>query len=193
MSSKLVDLIIDKEDTYGDKDILFMFTNHLSNLYCVAPNTLKSATIKNCPVDELNTYNLTNLFSALKNKSKVEVILNQPIEVMQELDARQIISNAELCGFSNLKTSDIKISDEKTKKKFDSLVISFIKDENAKKEADNNRVNNSNIIMTSGSSIVKSTTSNVNVEKRNSRTNSKKTERTNSRRGTRNSKSKNKV
>ena len=185
--SKLVDLIVDKEDKYDNQEILFMFPNHLSNLSCVSPNILKSATFKNCPVDVINPYNLTNLFSALKNKSKVEIIINQPIEVMQELDAKQIISNVELCGFSNIKTSDIKISDENSKKKYNSLVVSFIKDENAKREADNNRVNNSDVI--SSSTVVKTTTTTQEV-RRSSRTNSR---RSDSRKGTRNSKGKNKV
>jgi hypothetical protein len=118
----------------------------------------------------------------LKNKSKVEIVINQPIEVMQELDAKQIISNVELCGFSNIKTSDIKISDEKSKKKYDSLVVSFIKDESAKREADNNRVNNSDVV--SSTTVVKTTTTTQEV-RRGSRTNSR---RSDSRKGTRNSK-----
>ena len=186
--SKLVDLIVDKEDKYDNQEILFMFPNHLSNLACVSPNILKSATFKNCPVDVINPYNLTNLFSALKNKSKVEIVINQPIEVMQELDAKQIISNVELCGFSNIKTSDIKISDEKSKKKYDSLVVSFIKDESAKREADNNRVNNSEVV--SSTTVVKTTTTTTQDVRRTSRTNSR---RSDSRKGTRNSKGKNKV
>ena len=60
--SKLVDLIVDKEDKYDNQEILFMFPNHLSNLACASPNILKSGKFK--------------IFLIIY---KVEIIINQPI------------------------------------------------------------------------------------------------------------------
>ena len=74
---------------------------------------------------------------------------------MQELDAKQIISKVELYGFVYIKTSNLKFQ-MKNRKKYDSLVVIFIMNESAKREADNNRVNKS--VVVSRKTVVKTTT-----------------------------------
>jgi len=185
-----ITLIVDPIDNYKDDNIYYVQPKRFSSIQYLQNNFFSSCKIKNSNVDLLTPFSFQHLFSKLKIGAKVEIILDQPVSVMQEYDARQVIANAQMAGFTNIKTNDTKYIEPKTQKKIDTLSVTFTKPE--KKEFDEEKFNNlkSNVITTKTSTtsnnVVKSSTTNARrTEGRGSRSGSKTGSKTASRQGSR--------
>ena len=179
-------LVVDSIDKYNDDNIYYVQPKRFSSIQYLQNNFFSKCKIQNSNIDLLTPFAFLNLFSKLKKNANTEIIIDQPVSVMQEYDARQVIANAQMAGFTNIKTTDTQYIEPKTQKKIDTLCVSFTKPE--KKEFDEEKLNSikENVITTKVSTTVKSSTTNPRrPEGRGSRSGSKTGSKTGSRQGSR--------
>ena len=100
------ELIVDKEIDPDKDDAYFIAPENLKQLRFVKPNSFSKATIRNCSVTNLTSYNLQSLFNSLEKGSSATIVIDEPVLVLQEYDANAIIANAELAGFKNIRTGN---------------------------------------------------------------------------------------
>ena len=98
------ELIVDKEIDPDKDDAYFIAPENLKQLRFVKPNSFSKATIRNCSVTNLTSYNLQSLFNSLEKGSSATIVIDEPVLVLQEYDANAIVANAELAGFKNIKS-----------------------------------------------------------------------------------------
>ena len=179
-------LVVDSIDKYNDDNIYYVQPKRFSSIQYLQNNFFSKCKIQNSNIDLLTPFAFLNLFSKLKKNANIEIIIDQPVSVMQEYDARQVIANAQMAGFTNIKTTDTQYIEPRTQKKIDTLCVSFTKPE--KKEFDEEKLNSikENVITTKVSTTVKSSTTNPRrPEGRGSRSGSKTGSKTGSRQGSR--------
>lgn len=179
-------LVVDSIDKYNDDNIYYVQPKRFSSIQYLQNNFFSKCKIQNSNIDLLTPFAFLNLFSKLKKNANTEIIIDQPVSVMQEYDARQVIANAQMAGFTNIKTTDTQYIEPKSQKKIDTLCVSFTKPE--KKEFDEEKLNSikENVITTKVSTTVKSSTTNPRrPEGRGSRSGSKTGSKTGSRQGSR--------
>ena len=179
-------LVVDSIDKYNDDNIYYVQPKRFSSIQYLQNNFFSKCKIQNSNIDLLTPFAFLNLFSKLKKNAITEIIIDQPVSVMQEYDARQVIANAQMAGFTNIKTTDTQYIEPRTQKKIDTLCVSFTKPE--KKEFDEEKLNSikENVITTKVSTTVKSSTTNPRrPEGRGSRSGSKTGSRQGSRTGSR--------
>ena len=127
MSDK-IELIVDRKDDLEKKDNIFFVTpERLYQLKVVSSESFYKATIKNCPIDFLSSFNLQYLFNSLKKKASATIFIDQPILVMQDYDKQTIQANATLAGFTNIKTSSASVMNEKLKSKIETITVILTK------------------------------------------------------------------
>jgi len=179
-------LVVDSIDKYKDDNVYYIQPKRFSNIQYLQNNFFSACKIQNSNIDLLTPFAFQNLFSKLKKKANTEIIIDQPVSVMQEYDARQVIANAQMAGFTNIKTSDTQYIEPKTQKKIDTLCVTFTKPE--KKEFDEEKLNDikASVITTKVTTTVKTSTSNTRkAEGRGSKSGSKTGSRQGSRAGSR--------
>ena len=98
------ELIVDKEVDPDKENAYYIAPENLKQLRFVKPNSFSKATIRNCNVKNLTSYNLQSLFNSLEKGSSATIIIDEPVLVLQEYDANAIVANAELAGFKNIKS-----------------------------------------------------------------------------------------
>ena len=98
------ELLVDKEVDPDKENAYFIAPENLKQLRFVKPNSFTKATIRNCSVTHLTSYNLQSLFNSLEKGSSATIIIDEPVLVLQEYDANAIVANAELAGFKNIKS-----------------------------------------------------------------------------------------
>ena len=98
------ELIVDTDSDNNLENIYYLSPDNLNQLKFVRPNSFSRATIRNCNVTNLTSYNLQSLFNSLEKGSSATITIDQPVLVLQEYDANSIIANAEYAGFKNIKT-----------------------------------------------------------------------------------------
>ncbi len=101
------ELIIDTETDLDKENSYCISPDNLNQLRFVRPNSFSKATIRNCNVTKLTSFNLQSLFNSLEKGSTATIIIDQPVLVLQEYDANAIVANAELAGFKNIKSSSV--------------------------------------------------------------------------------------
>ena len=101
------ELIIDKEIDPDKDNAYFITPENLKQLRFVKSSSFSNATIRNCNVTYLTSYNLQSLFNALERDGTATIIIDQPVLVLQEYDANAIAANAELAGFKNIKSGNM--------------------------------------------------------------------------------------
>jgi hypothetical protein len=124
MNSENLTLVVDSHDTYiNNQDVFYINPQRLSLVRCLENELFTSCEIKNSPVDNLTSLNLSYVLKKLKPSSVCEVVIYQPISVMQDYDAKQIEANAKLAGFTNFQTKDYeyKVDNKKVK----TLLVTF--------------------------------------------------------------------
>ena len=127
MSEKF-ELIVDRKDDLEKKENIFFVTpERLYQLKVVSSESFYKATIKNCPVNFLSSFNLQYLFNALKKNASATIFIDQPILVMQDYDKQTIQANATLAGFTNIKTSSASVMNEKLKSKIETITVILTK------------------------------------------------------------------
>ena len=100
------ELLVDSEYDSSNEDIYFITPENLNQLRFVRPSSFSKATIRNCHVSHLTSYNLQSLFNSLKKGCSATITLDEPVLVLQEYDMKSIIANAELAGFKGVKTGN---------------------------------------------------------------------------------------
>ena len=127
MSEKF-ELIVDVKDNLDNKENIFFVTpERLNQLKVVQMNSFNKATIKNCPVNFLTSFNLQYIYNSLKQNSSCTIFIDQPIAVMQDYDKQTIQANATLAGFTNIKTSSASVMNEKLKSKIETITVILTK------------------------------------------------------------------
>ena len=101
------ELIVDNEIDENKENAYFIDPENLKQLKFVRPNSFSKATIRNCNVTKLTSYNLQSLFNALEKGSTATIIIDQPVLVLQEYDANAIAANAELAGFKDIISGNV--------------------------------------------------------------------------------------
>ena len=102
------ELIVDKEVDQSKEDAYYLLPENLNQLRYVRPNSFSKATIRNCNVTNLTSYNLQSLFNSLEKGSDATIIIDQPVLVLQDYDANAIAANAEFAGFKNIRFGETK-------------------------------------------------------------------------------------
>ena len=100
------ELLVDSEFDSSNDDLYFITPENLNQLRFVRPSSFSKATIRNCHVSHLTSYNLQSLFNSLKKGCSATITLDEPVLVLQEYDMKSIIVNAELAGFKGVKTGN---------------------------------------------------------------------------------------
>ena len=127
MSEKF-ELIVDVKDNLDNKENIFFVTpERLNQLKVVQMNSFNKATIKNCPVNFLTSFNLQYIYNSLKPNASCTIFIDQPIAVMQDYDKQTIQANATLAGFTNIKTSSASVVNEKLKSKIETITVILTK------------------------------------------------------------------
>ena len=128
MTQENMELIIDDEDTYLELDnVFYVHPSRIGSLKHLSHYQFISATIKNCPIENLTGYNMVQMFGTMKVGAVVEITIFQPLTVLQMFDAKTIEANAIFAGFDNVKISETTYIDDKTQKSQETLQVTFIK------------------------------------------------------------------
>jgi len=128
MIDERLELIVDNDDKYLEvENVFYINPNRLALVRCLSDAQFNSCLIKNSSIDNLTSMNFSYILRKLKPLSQCEVIIYQPITVMQEYDAKQVEANAKLAGFVDFETDLRDFVDNRTDKKFKTLVVSFTK------------------------------------------------------------------
>ena len=127
MSDKF-ELIVDKTDNLEKKENVFFVTpERLNQLKVVSSDSFYKATIRNCPVSFLTSFNLQYIYNSLKKNASATIFIDQPILVMQDYDKQTIQANATLAGFTNIKASTASVMNEKLKTKIETITVIITK------------------------------------------------------------------
>lgn len=121
------EIIVDTVDQIESDDIIFFTPNHFNSARFLASNIFDKATIKNTPIESIQSPGLLGMYNSLKPNGTITVILNQPIAIMLPYDAKQVEANLRLVGFENIETKDTEIIDEKTGQVQPSMSIEGVK------------------------------------------------------------------
>ena len=122
------ELIVDaKDDLEKKENIFYVSPERLNQLKLVQINSFIKATVKNCPVNYLTSFNLQYIYNSLKQKSTCTIYIDQPIAVMQDYDKQTIQANATLAGFTNIKTGTATVMSEKLKSKMETITVILTK------------------------------------------------------------------
>ena len=70
------ELIVDNEIDENKENAYFIDPENLKQLKFVRPNSFSKATIRNCNVTKLTSYNLQSLFNALEKGSTATIIID---------------------------------------------------------------------------------------------------------------------
>ena len=82
MTQENMELIIDDEDTYLDLDnVFYVHPSRIGSLKHLSHYQFISATIKNCPIENLTGYNMVQMFGTMKVGAVVEITIFQPLTV----------------------------------------------------------------------------------------------------------------
>ena len=100
------ELIVDIVTVPDNEDAYYITPENLKQLRYVRPNSFSKATIRNCNVTNLTSYNLQSLYNSLMKGSTATIIIDQPVLVLQDYDANAIVANAELAGFKNIRSGN---------------------------------------------------------------------------------------
>ena len=123
-----IELIVDKTDNLEKKENVFFVTpERLYQLKVVSSDSFYKATIRNCPVSFLTSFNLQYIYNSLKKSASAIIYIDQPILVMQDYDKQTIQANATLAGFTNIKTSTASVMNEKLKTKIETITVILTK------------------------------------------------------------------
>ena len=123
-----IELIVDKIDDLEKKENVFFVTpERLYQLKVVSNDSFYKATIRNCPVTFLTSFNLQYIYNSLKKNATAIIYIDQPILVMQDYDKQTIQANATLAGFTNIKTSTASVMNEKLKTKIETITVILTK------------------------------------------------------------------
>ena len=123
-----IELIVDKTDNLEKKENVFFVTpERLYQLKVVSSDSFYKATIRNCPVSFLTSFNLQYIYNSLKKSASATIYIDQPILVMQDYDKQTIQANATLAGFTNIKTSTASVINEKLKTKIETITVILTK------------------------------------------------------------------
>ena len=123
-----IELIVDKTDNLEKKENVFFVTpERLYQLKVVSSDSFYKATIRNCPVSFLTSFNLQYIYNSLKKSASATIYIDQPILVMQDYDKQTIQANATLAGFTNIKTSTASVMNEKLKTKIETITVILTK------------------------------------------------------------------
>ena len=123
-----IELIVDKTDNLEKKENVFFVTpERLYQLKVVSSDSFYKATIRNCPVSFLTSFNLQYIYNSLKKSASATIYIDQPILVMQDYDKQTIQANANLAGFTNIKTSTASVMNEKLKTKIETITVILTK------------------------------------------------------------------
>ena len=123
-----IELIVDKTDDLEKKENVFFVTpERLYQLKVVSNDSFYKATIRNCPVTFLTSFNLQYIYNSLKKSASATIYIDQPILVMQDYDKQTIQANATLAGFTNIKTSTAYVMNEKLKTKIETITVILTK------------------------------------------------------------------
>ena len=101
-----IELLVDTENDSSNEDLYFISPENLNQLRFVSPSSFSRATIRNCHVSHLNSYNMQSLFNSLKKGCSATITIDEPVLVLQEYDMKSIMANAELAGFKSIKTGN---------------------------------------------------------------------------------------
>ena len=123
----LPELIVDKFYDENRENIYYISPENLNQLKFVKVNSFSKATIKNCKVTNLTSFNLQCLYNTLEKGSSATITIDQPILVLQEYDSNSIISNAELAGFKNIKTGKVNTFCEDLGSKIETIYLVLTK------------------------------------------------------------------
>lgn len=169
-SEETLTLLIDTEDTRDSlksDTTFYLHPSQLNMLKTISNDQFSSVTIRNTPLDEITPNSLLNIFSKVNTFGKVEIIVYQPLEVMQEIDAKQIEACALLVGFIDTKITDFSYVD-KNNKKINTLCVSFVK---PKKRVvyDNDNILSGNVSVASEKEVVSGSNSNTDSGSKNNR------------------------
>ena len=127
MSEKF-ELIVDiKDDLEKKGNIFFITPERLNQLKVVQINSFSEATVKNCPVNFLTSFNLQYIYNSLNQNASCTIFIDQPIAVMQDYDKQTIQANATLAGFSKIKTGTATVMSEKLKSKMETITVILTK------------------------------------------------------------------
>ena len=127
MSEKF-ELIVDTKDDLEKKGNIFFITpERLNQLKVVQINSFSEATVKNCPVNFLTSFNLQYIYNSLNQNASCTIFIDQPIAVMQDYDKQTIQANATLAGFSKIKTGTATVMSEKLKSKMETITVILTK------------------------------------------------------------------
>ena len=127
MSEKF-ELIVDTKDDLEKKGNIFFITpERLNQLKVVQINSFSKATVKNCPVNFLTSFNLQYIYNSLNQNASCTIFIDQPIAVMQDYDKQTIQANATLAGFSKIKTGTETVMSEKLKSKMETITVILTK------------------------------------------------------------------
>ena len=121
------ELLVDKELSTDKENIYFISPDNLNQLRFVKASSFSKATIRNCNVTNLTSYNLQSLFNSLEKGASATIIIDQPVLVLQDYDASTITANAELAGFKNIKTNSVNAFCEGLNSNVETISITLIK------------------------------------------------------------------
>ena len=121
------ELLVDSEFDSSNDDLYFITPENLNQLRFVRPSSFSKATIRNCHVSHLTSYNLQSLFNSLKKGCSATITLDEPVLVLHEYDTKAIIANAELAGFKGIKTGNTHAFCKGLGTKINTVTITFTK------------------------------------------------------------------
>ncbi len=132
-------LIVDQEDKYrGENDLFYIHPSRLDQLKYLKDQIFAGCEIRNTPVDQLSSMNMSHILKKMEHGAYVDVIICQPISVMQEYDSKQVEANAKLAGFTDFATDTEVPHEDHAKVKFNTIVNSFSRP--IKEDGDNNKI-----------------------------------------------------
>ena len=121
------ELIVDKEIQPELENAYYLTPENMKQLRFVKPNSFTKATIRNCHVTNLTSYNLQSLYNCLERGASATIIVDEPVLVLQDYDANAIVSNAELAGFKNIKSGTTQAFCQGLESKVETIVLTLTK------------------------------------------------------------------
>ena len=126
MSENENELIVGNDPINGD-NIMYILPDFLQSVKFIESNIFDTAIIKDCKINSITSLSLSYIFRAMKPEGRVEIVISQPVSVLQSLDSKQIVANAEHVGFENISIEETMYVDDKNGKKYPTLSVIFYK------------------------------------------------------------------
>ena len=123
----MTELLVDREMDKEKEGVYFITPENLSQLRFVKTGSFSKATIRNCNVSYLTGYNLQSLFNSLQKDGYATIIIDQPVLVLQDYDENTIKANAELAGFKNIRSKEVKAYCQGLESEVETISITLIK------------------------------------------------------------------